>query len=145
MLFDNESGAMTTDTEMSTEARSCIVGAAMYESLATDEINDFVSDPSATTTAVTEGVLMERTIVKLDKQARLQSYYKAAIFTIAKEKNDRDFKKLLTIWKTERALEAKLEKKYKNEAMKRAKQAMRDAKKSRVPIVSKVADAVTNK
>lgn len=142
MLFDNNNGTMGGDA-ISTEAMSCIVGAAMCESLTADEIEDFVSDAKATTTAVTEGVLMEKTIVRLDKKARLQSYYKAAIFTIAKENNDRDFKKLLTIWKTERALEAKLEKKYKNEAMKRAKQAMKDAKKSKVPIINKVANAKT--
>lgn len=143
MLFDNETGAMSTNNEMSTEARSCIIGAAMCESLSPEEVEEFVSDYKATSAAVTEGVLMERTIVRLDKKARLQSYYKAAIFTIAKENNDRDFKKLLTIWKTERALEAKLEKKYKNEAMRRAKQAMKDAKKSKVPIINKVANTAS--
>ena len=40
---------------------------------------------------------------------------------IAKEKNDINFKKLLTIWRTERYLEAVLEKKYGNEATRRAR------------------------
>ena len=143
MLFDNELGTMSSDNAMSSYAQSVIIEAAMLESLSAEEIEDFVSDPNATDTAVTEGVVLEKTIVRLDKKARLQNYYKAAIFTIAKEKNDRDFKKLMTVWKAERVLEAKLEKKYGNEAMRRAKQAMKEAKKSKVPIFNKVAKKTT--
>ena len=140
MLFNSENGVMeSSNEEMSSYARSAILECAILESCTASEIDDFVANPDDTANAVTEGVLLEKTIVRLDKKARLQNYYKAAIFTIAKEKNDRDFKKLMTVWKTERVLEAKLEKKYKNEAMRRAKQAMKDAKKSKVPLLNKVA------
>lgn len=144
MLFDNGTGAMTDET-ISTESVSCILEAAMCESFTSEEIADFVADPDATGTAVSEGVLMEKSIVRLDKKAKLQSAYKSALFVIAKENNDRDFKKLVTIWKTERALEAKIEKKYKNEAMRRAKLAMKEAKKSKLPILNKLADKSTKK
>jgi hypothetical protein len=137
MLFEN--GIMASAEDMSTESRSAIIEAAIMESCTADEISDFVSDPDATSAAVTESVLLEKSIVRLDKKARLQGYYKAAIFTIAKEKNDRDFKKLLTVWKSERLLEARLEKKYGNQAMVRAKQAMKDARKANIPVINKIA------
>lgn len=145
MLFDSVNGNMNSEENIPSYAKSIIIEAAMLESLTHDEIEDFVADPSATSVAVTEGVLLEKSIVRLDKKAKLQNYYKAAIFTIAREKNDRDFKKLMTIWKTERALEAKLEKKYSTEAMRRANQAMKDAKKIKLPVFNKVAKDATDK
>jgi len=125
---------------ISTEAMGCIMEAAIRENCTNEEINDFISDPNATSMAVTEGILLEKNIVRLDKKAKLQNAYKTAIFTVAKEHNDRDYKKLVTVWKMERALEAKLEKKYKNEAMKRAKEMMKKAKTSKIPIIGKLVD-----
>jgi hypothetical protein len=125
---------------ISTEAMSCIFEAAIRENCTPEEIADFVADPNATSDAVLEGVLLEKNIVRLDKKAKLQNAYKTAIFTVAKEHNDRDYKKLVTVWKMERALEAKLEKKYKNEAMKRAKEMVKKSKLSKVPIIGKLAD-----
>jgi hypothetical protein len=125
---------------ISTEAMSCIFEAAIRENCTPEEIADFVADSNATSDAVLEGVLLEKNIVRLDKKAKLQNAYKTAIFTVAKEHNDRDYKKLVTVWKMERALEAKLEKKYKNEGMKRAKEMLKKSKLSKVPIIGKLAD-----
>jgi sensor histidine kinase regulating citrate/malate metabolism len=125
---------------ISTEAMSCIFEAAIRENCTPEEIADFVADSNATSDAVLEGVLLEKNIVRLDKKAKLQNAYKTAIFTVAKEDNDRDYKKLVTVWKMERALEAKLEKKYKNEGMKRAKEMLKKSKLSKVPIIGKLAD-----
>lgn len=139
MLFDDYGNSMNHDDTMSDFARAAIIESAMYDTLTESEIEDFVCDANDTGSAVLEGVLLEKSIVRLDKKAKYQGYYKAAIFTIAKEKGDRDMKKLITVWKAERVLEAKLEKRYGNEARKRAKQAMADAKKSKVGIIAKVA------
>ena len=138
MLIGNN-GSPVSDV-ISTEAMSCIFEAAIRENFSQDEIADFVADPNATSDAVLEGVLLEKNIVRLDKKAKLQNAYKTAIFTVAKEHNDRDYKKLITVWKMERALEAKLEKKYKSEAMKRAKEMVKKSKMSKVPIIGKLAD-----
>lgn len=141
MLFDSTTNLMAGNDTIATEALSFIIESAMQDTLTAEEISDFVANSEETSSAVREGVLLEKTIVKLDKKAKLSRAYKAAIFTIAKEKNDRDFKKLVTVWKMERALEQKLEKKYKNEAMKRAKQAIAAAGKSNSAVVKKVAQA----
>lgn len=132
MLFDNETGAMRTDYdfEATTEGTSFIVESAMLDTLTESEIEDFLADPKETAAAVTEGILLEKTIVKMDKHAKQNRAYKSAIFIIAQEKNDPKFAKLLKCWKTERFLEAELEKKYGSEAQRRAKKAMADARKS---------------
>ena len=63
--------------------------------------------------------------------------YKMAIFQIAKEKGDRDFKKLLTLWKLERFIEKKLEKRYAAQANQLAKQAMKKSKNTKSKAVGK--------
>lgn len=139
MIFDDFGYDISDSENMSDFARAAIIESAMYDLLTESELEDFVCSSYETVNAVREGVLLEKSIVRLDKKARYQNYYKAAIFTIAKEKGDRDMKKLMTLWKAERVLEAKLEKKYANEAKKRAKQAMADAKKSKSNIIARIA------
>ena len=63
------------------------------------------------------------------------------IYQIAKEKGDRDFKKLMTLWKLERFIEAKLEKRYAAQAKQLAKQAMKNSKNTK----SKAVQKATNK
>ena len=60
-----------------------------------------------------------------------------AIFQVAKEKKDRDFRKLLTLWKLERFIEAKLEKRYGAQAKQLAKQAMKKSKNTKSKAVGK--------
>ena len=62
-----------------------------------------------------------------------------AIFQVAKEKGDRDFKKLMTIWKLERFLEGKLEKRYFAQAKQLAKETMKKAKNTKSKVVGKAA------
>jgi hypothetical protein len=80
---------------------------------------------------------VERSIVRLDKEARKNRAYKMAIFQTAKEKGDRDFKKLLTLWKLERFLEGKLEKRYAAQAKQLAKNALKKAKATKSKVVGK--------
>ena len=58
-----------------------------------------------------------------------------AIFTLAKERKDPDFKKLLNVWRIERFLEAKLEKKFGAKAKTKAREVMRNASKSKSKMV----------
>lgn len=74
------------------------------------------------------GILSEKSIVRLDKYAKLSKAESQAVFAIAKEHNDRDYKKLVTIWKMRKILIGKLEKKYANQARQRAKQMVKKSK-----------------
>ena len=143
MLFDND-GSFANDS-VSIEAEALMMEAAMMDVMSADEIADFVANPVETATAVRESVLLEKNIVRLDKKAKLENLRKTAIFTIAKENNDRDFAKLMKVWKSERFLEAKLEKKYGRQAAQRAKEAMRKQKKSASNPIAAVAKQVTDK
>lgn len=67
------------------------------------------------------GAVTEATVVRLDKTARISQLQKAAVFTIAKEKRDPHYKKLVTVWRMERMLEEKLMRKYGAEGKRRAK------------------------
>lgn len=125
-----------SEMEPTTESDNLIMTAALLESNTHDEIQAFLeSDESPL--AIREGVLMEKTIVKLDKNAQVSQARKMAIFTIAKEKNDINFRKLVTIWRMERKLEGVLDKKYGPEATRRAKKAVNKRRNSRVPIIQK--------
>ena len=119
MLFDKR-GYEVGDDMISAEESAYMMEAVMHE-LSNDELTMFLEDASTVQDAVDNGVLLERTIVRLDKKAKLSKARKMAIFMIAKEKNDVNFKKLLKVWRMERYLEALLEKKYGNEASRRAK------------------------
>lgn len=119
MLFDKTGHEI--DDEVISAEESCYMMEAIMNELSTDELSMFLENTTEVDAALSEGVLLERTIVRLDKKAKLSKARKMAIFMIAKEKNDPNFKKLLTVWKMERYLEAVLEKKYGNEASRRAK------------------------
>ena len=67
------------------------------------------------------GVAMEKVIVKMDKKSRLTHLQKAAVFKLANATNDPKYRKLLTLWKQERQIEAYLNKKYASKASKIAK------------------------
>lgn len=131
------------DVNLTAESQSTIIGSMILECCTPDEVQAFVENYAETQAALKEEVLTERTIVKFDKKAKLSRAYKAAIFQIAKEKKDPKFKKLITIWKMERFLENFLEKKYGNEAKRRAKKSIANAKKSNVKVANQAAARLT--
>jgi len=142
MLF-NRTGNFDegTDENISTEATNFIMEAFLKEEFTPEEMSMFLENQSEVDDAVNNNILMEKTIVRLDKKAKLSKATKMAVFTIAKEKNDPKFKKLLTVWKMERFLEAYLYKKYGNEAARRAKKAIANsAKKSNSELIKKAAE-----
>lgn len=146
MLF-NRSGSIEDNSPevISTEATNYIMEAFIAEELSQDELSMFLESESEVNDALNNNILMEKTIVRLDKKAKLSKATKMATFTIAKEKNDPKFKKLLTVWKMERYLEAYLYKKYGNEAARRAKKAISNsAKKSSGTMIKKAAERTKN-
>ena len=122
MLFSEH--RVSDVTGVSEEATQLVAEAAIADTLTDTEIEELVESADVCKDMVSNSIVMERSIVRLDKKAKISRAYKTAVFTIAREKKDPKFKKLLTVWKMERTLEAYLMKKYHAEAMKRAKLAV---------------------
>lgn len=106
------------------EANNLVVESLIADNLSNEEISEMTESSEVCNDLVSMGIVTEKTIVRLDKKAKISRAYKTAVFTIAREKKDPKFKKLVTVWRMERALEAYLMKKYHAEAMKRAKVAV---------------------
>lgn len=145
MLF-NKNGNLNQEEEvLSTEAVNYIMEAFVKEEFTPDEMSMFLENQTEIDDAISNNILMEKTIVRLDKKAKLSKARKMAVFTIAKEKNDPKFKKLLTVWKMERFLEDYLDKKYGNEASRRAKKAVSNsAKSSNGTMIKRAAERAKN-
>jgi hypothetical protein len=147
MLFGSNGKLETTSVtegSLTIEDQALILEAAMLDCLSPDELQAFVENHTEVQAALRDEVLLEKTIVRLDKQAKLNRAQKTAVFTVAKERNDPLFKKLITVWRLERYLEGTLLKKYGNEGMRRARTAMSKPAKSKSPSVKKVANRIKN-
>lgn len=140
MLFNNNgSMAQNHEDRVSPEDHALIMEAAILESATPEELEAFLENHTEVQAAIHDEVLLEKTIVRLDKKARISQAQKVAIFTIAKEKNDPEFKKLVTVWRMERYLEDRLMKKYGNEGLRRAKKTVDKASRSKSNMVKKAA------
>ena len=139
MIFD-DNGLIINEYDNETEVNALIVECALLDTFSNEEIEALTENTYDLGKAVNEDILVERSIVRLDKQAKKNKAYKMAIFQIAKEKGDRDFKKLLTLWKLERFIEVKLEKRYAAQAKQLAKQAMKKSKNTKSKAVGKAVD-----
>jgi hypothetical protein len=100
---------------------------AIMESCSADEIQEFLQDAKAVNEAIRQEIVTEKTIVRLDKVAKLSKATKMAEFEIAKKKNDRDFRKLLTVWEMEKKLEDILHKRYGQQAQSLGRKNMADS------------------
>jgi hypothetical protein len=136
MIFD-DNGLIINEFDNETEVNALIIECALLDTFSSEEIESLTENTYDLGKAVNEDVLVERSIVRLDKQAKKNKAYKMAIFQVAKEKGDRDFKKLLTLWKLERFIEKKLEKRYAAQAKQLAKQAMKKSKNTKSKAVGK--------
>ena len=136
MIFD-DNGLIINEFDNETEVNALLVECAILDTFSNEEIESLTENTYDLGKAINEDILVERSIVRLDKEAKKNKAYKMAIFQVAKEKGDRDFKKLLTLWKLERFIEAKLEKRYSAQAKQLAKQAMKKSKNSKSKAVGK--------
>ena len=139
MIFDNN-GLLIDEYSNETEVNALIIECAILDTFSSEEIENLTENTYDLGKAINEDILVERSIVRLDKEAKKNKAYKMAIFQIAKEKNDRDFKKLLTLWKLERFIENKLEKRYSAQAKQLAKQAMKKSKNTKSKAVGKAVE-----
>lgn len=121
---------------------SLIMEGAILDTFSTDEIEQIVENHYDITVGVNEEYLEEATIVRLDKKAKRSRAKAVAVFTIAREKKDKDMKKLMTLWKLERFIEDKLFKRYGAQADSRVKKMAHNATKSKSKTVSTAAKKV---
>lgn len=132
MIFGNTGApASHISTEATLEDEAIIMEAALYDAMSVEEIQAILESGVEANLALNDEIVTERTIVRLDRKAQISQAKQASIFTIARERNDPDMKRLLTIWRMERRLEAKLEKKYGNEAERRAKKTVEKRRRSK--------------
>ena len=119
---------------------------AMFMSyLNADEIDELCENSAELNYLIDKDLLSEKVIVKFDKKAKLNRAEKLAVLTIAKEKKDRDFYKLVRVWKMRRLLLEKLNKKYGSQAKTRAKQMIKKQSSSRSTTGKKVAKRAAKK
>jgi len=107
-----------------------------------EEIEEFLESTDSDI-AVEEGYLTEKTIVKLDKQAKKAQLYEVALYTIAREHNDRDYAKLETAWALERKLKERLRRRYDSKARSQANKYMRNLKNATPATVRRVGITMT--
>lgn len=113
---------------MTDEDETLIFESYICDNNTSEDIDAFLENATAVAEAVNAEVVMEKSIVRLDKKAKFNQAYWTAIFSVAREKKDPKFKKLVTLWKLEAKLEKYLENKYGSEAKRRAAVAIRNRK-----------------
>lgn len=102
-----------------------ILESCLFDGMGSDDVAGVLEDKETMDELRKGEIVTERTIVRLDKKARLNNAFRTAVFTVARRHKDVKFKKLLTLWRMERQIEAYLIKRYKNEAMKIAKASLK--------------------
>ena len=122
--------AEAVEYESITESQMSQIMQIALEDVAVEEMQENMSVEES---SLLEGVLpedavvMEKTIVRMDKAAKKQRSYKLAILQCAKDDNNKDYKKLETLWKLEKYLMRRLEKKYAARARSRMNQTSKKA------------------
>lgn len=136
---EDEDEELTEEEEKKKEENDELIAEELIkECLNCEELSEFLQNKTEIDALINQGILSERSIVRLDKYAKLNRYESQAVLAIAREKNDRDFKKLLTIWKMRKFLLNKLNKKYGPQAKTRARQNMKKVKKTNTGIAAKI-------
>ena len=98
--------------------------------MALETLNPEEMDQYLTESIHFEGVTeAQKNIVKLNKQAKFNRAYKVGVLQCAAEANDKLYKKIRTIWKLEAKIFGKMEQRYKNKAMAKAREAIKQQSK----------------
>lgn len=144
--FMNESGSFGLHTE--DPENDILLAEALFQSeLTSEELTDLTENTSEMGALIQNGILNEKSIVKFDKKAKLSRLESQAVLIIAKEKKDRDFNKLIRVWKMRKFLLDKLNKRYATAAKSRARQMMSktNSMKSQSTAAKKVVSRQTKK
>jgi hypothetical protein len=128
------------DLEYDLEDEVALMEAVLMNALSSEELEAFLESADEVNDAIEGEVLLERSIVKLDKFAKLSRAKRIAIYNIARRKKDPKMKKLVTLWKMEARIQKYLIKKYGNEAGKEAKHMVNKKSISNSKSVKKAAE-----
>lgn len=139
-IWDDNGNIVEYDNyELSPEESALVVEAAIIDTLSNEEIESILENylPDFYK-AVDEDIVQERSIVRLDKTAKLSKATRVAEYNMAKKKNDPLFKKLMTLWAAERYITDKLHQRYGMKAKSEAKKAVAQAGRSKSNVMQKV-------
>lgn len=145
-LFKNTGGQLASVIEndeviISESDMVDLMTVAMMEGCSTTEVDEMIEEAgckkSTSESSDDLEVLEERSIVKLDKNAKKNHAYSMATLQIAKEENLKEYFKLRKLWKLEAVLMKKIEKRVKSKAERRAKELFKSMTKSKKPAVAK--------
>ena len=135
----DKNGNLIDEEPMSKEDSALILEAVILDTLTSEEIEytleNFMPDLNK---AVDEELVQERSIVRLDKAAKISKATRTAEYNMAKKRKDPLFQKLLTIWKAERYLSDKIHQRYGMKAKSEAKKAVDQAMRSKSNVMNKV-------
>lgn len=131
---------------VSDEVCAQILSVALESTCSDDELDE-LEESYITSGAVTEGVevtpVLERSIVKLDKNAKKQQAYKMAILHVAKDMGLKEYKQWCTLKKMDIILMRIMEKRCAMKAKAYMREAAKKADKSKKPQFKKASSLLT--
>lgn len=137
-LWD-ENGNIVENDGLDTQDMALVIEALILDTLSSEEIEVMLENYTPDFyKAVDEELVQERSIVRLDKTAKLSRATRVAEYNMAKKHNDPLFKKLMTLWAAERYITDKLHQRYGMKAKSEAKKAVAQAAKSKSNVMQKV-------
>lgn len=116
-----------------------IVEQMFLSELSASEIEALTENTAELLTLQEEEIFQEKSIVKIDKAGKRTRAEHQACFVVAREKKDRDFNKLIRVWKMKAILKERIIKRYINEARRRVRANASNLSKSSSSTARKVA------
>ena len=139
MSLWDENGNIVENDGLDAEDMALVIEALILDTLSSEEIEVMLENYTPDFyKAVDEELVQERSIVRLDKTAKLSRATRVAEYNMAKKKNDPLFKKLMTLWAAERYITDKLHQRYGMKAASEAKKAVAQAARSKSNVMQKV-------
>lgn len=137
-----ESFNQQEDTELDDIALEQLYTVTLLETLNPEEIEELLTE------SVTpfSDVVLERSIVKLDKAAKFKRAIQAAKYQLAREDNSKILKMLTILWKKEAVLDKKLDKLYLPRAKRRAREMVNNLSKNKLKskIIANAGNRINN-
>lgn len=138
-IWDKNGDLVEPEEAMSNEDLALIIEAYMLDNMTSEEIEYALENyMPELNRAVEEEIVQERSIVRLDKAAKISKATRTAEYNMAKKRKDPLFQKLLTIWKAERYLSDKIHQRYGMKAKTEAKKAVDQAMRNKSNVMNKV-------
>ena len=127
MAMAMESAEKQEEADEEELAEESLAYAALMDSASMDEIADVAEDYNdIQDLSGIFGVAMEKTIIRMDRNARFRHLSKQAELNAARAANDPNYKKLMKVWAMERELEKRIHQRWNSKGQKVARVKIRD-------------------